>query len=258
MSQIHPTAIVSPKAQLADDVTVGPHTIIEDDVIVGAGCRIASSVLLASGARLGERVKVSHAAVIGTQPQDLKFGGEPTLAKIGDDTMIREYVTVNRGTSAHGESVVGKNCLLMAYSHVAHDCVVGDNVIMANAVNIGGHVEIDEFAIVGGMVPVHQFTKIGAHSMIGGGFRVVQDVVPYALMGGFPLRTIGLNSIGLRRRGFSTEAIRALKQTYKLLFFSELNTTQAVERIRAEVPQVVEVQRVLTFIERSNRGIVKA
>lgn len=258
MTQIHPSALVSPKAQLADDVTVGPFTIIEDDVVVGAGCQIASSVLLASGARLGQHVKVSHGAVIGTQPQDLKFGGEPTLAKIGDNTVIREYVTVNRGTRAHGESTVGKNCLLMAYVHVAHDCIVGDNVIMANAVNIGGHVEVDEFAIVGGLVPVHQFTKIGAHSMIGGGFRVVQDVVPYALMGGFPIKTVGLNSIGLRRRGFAAESIKALKQTFKLLFFSELNTTQAVARIKAEVPPVAEVQRVLSFIERSNRGIIKA
>ena len=258
MSTIHPSAIVSPKAELADDVTVGPHTIIEADVVVGAGCRIASSVLLASGARLGERVKVSHGAVIGTEPQDLKFGGEATLAKIGDDTVIREFVTMNRGTKAHGESSLGKNCLLMAYAHVAHDCIIGDNVIMANAVNLGGHVEIDDHAIVGGMVPVHQFTKIGAHVMIGGGFRVVQDVVPYALMGGFPLKTIGLNSIGLRRRGFSAESIKLLKQTFKLLFFSELNTTQALEKIKAEVTLIPEVQRVIDFIARSNRGIAKA
>ena len=258
MSRIHATALVSAKAEVADDVTVGPHTIIEDDVVVGAGCQIASSVLLASGARLGQRVKVSHAAVIGTQPQDLKFGGEPTLARIGDDTVIREFVTMNRGTRAHGESTVGKNCLLMAYAHVAHDCIIGDNVIMANAANLGGHVEIDDYAIIGGMVPVHQFTKIGAHAMIGGGFRVVQDVVPYALAGGFPLRTFGVNSIGLRRRGFSAESIRLLKQTFKLLFFSQLNTTQAVERIRSEVSMIPEVQRVLDFIKRSNRGIAKA
>lgn len=255
---IHPTAIVSSKAELGVGVTVGPHTIIEDDVVIGDGCEIASSCLIAAGARLGKGVKVSHAAVIGTQPQDLKFGGEKTLAKVGDETVIREFVTINRGTKAHGESTIGRNCLLMAYTHVAHDCIIGDEVIMANAVNLGGHVEIDEHAIVGGMCPVHQFTKIGAHSMIGGGFRIVQDVVPYALMGGYPLKTVGLNSIGLRRRGFSKETIELLQKTYKLLFYSQLNTTQAVARIKADIELIPEVQTILTFIERSKRGIIKA
>ncbi len=257
MNDIHPSAIVSKKAEISDDVVIGPHSIVEDDVVVGRGCRIASSVLLASGARLGERVQVSHSAVIGTKPQDLKFGGEVTRAIIGDDTVIREFVTINRGTAAHGETSIGKNCFVMAYAHVAHDCIIGNNVIMANSVNLAGHIEIDDYAILGGVLPVHQFVKIGAHCMIGGGFRVQQDVCPYALVGGYPLKTVGINSIGLRRRGFPKETIATLEKTFKILFFSNLNTSQAVERIKSELEILPEVQTILDFIDRSNRGIVK-
>lgn len=257
MSKIHPSAIISPKAELADDVEIGPHSIVEDDVVIGAGSKIASSVLIASGARLGERVQVSHSAVIGTQPQDLKFGGEKTRAVIGDETVIREFVTINRGTAAHGETSIGKNCFVMAYAHVAHDCIIGNNVIMANSVNLAGHIEIDDFAILGGVLPVHQFVKIGAHCMIGGGFRVQQDVCPYALVGGYPIKTVGINSIGLRRRGFAKETIRTLEKAFKILFFSNLNTSQAVEKIKGELEILPEVQTILDFIERSNRGLVK-
>ncbi len=257
MSVIHPSAIVSPKAELADDVTVGPYTVIEDNVTIGSGSCIASNVLLAPGAVIGKNVKISHGAVIGTNPQDLKFGGEVTKAIIGDNTVIREYATVNRGTKYHMQTVVGKDCFLMAYSHVAHDCIIGDHVIMANAVNLAGHVEVDEWAILGGVLPVHQFVKIGAHSMIGGGFRVQQDVCPYALVGGYPLRVVGINSVGLKRRGFAAETIRSLEQVFKILFFSQLNTTQAVERIHGEMAISPEIQNVLEFLNRSNRGIVK-
>jgi len=257
MSNIHPTAIVSSKAELASDVIVGPYTIIEDDVIIDSGTQIASSVVLASGARLGKNVKIYSGVVIATQPQDLKFGGEKTIARIGDNTTIREYATINRGTVAHGESSVGSDCLLMAYSHVAHDCIIGNNVIMANSVNLAGHIEIDDFAILGGVLPVHQFVKIGAHAMIGGGFRVQQDVPPYSLTAGYPLKIVGLNAIGLKRRGFSAPTIKALQQAYKLLFFSSLNTTQAVEQIKQEVEIIPEVQIILDFISRSNRGMVK-
>jgi UDP-N-acetylglucosamine acyltransferase len=242
---------------LADDVTVGPHTVIEDDVVVGAGSTIGSSCLLASGARLGGNVRISHGVVIATQPQDLKFGGEKTLAIIGDNTVRREYATVNRGTKASGQTRVGRNCMLMAYSHVAHDCVVGDNVIMANSVNLAGHIEIDDFAILGGVLPVHQFVKIGAHVMIGGGYRVQQDCCPYALIAGYPLKVVGMNSIGLRRRGFSKEVLKSLESAFKILFFSNLNTSQAVERIRNELEIIPEVQVILDFIARSKRGLVK-
>jgi UDP-N-acetylglucosamine acyltransferase len=242
---------------VAEDVTIGPHSIIEDNVVVGKGCHIAASVLVASGTRLGERVRVAHSAVVGTQPQDLKFGGEDSLAVIGDDTVIREFVTINRGTKAHGETSIGKNCFIMAYAHVAHDCIIGNHVIMANSVNLAGHIEIDDYAILGGVLPVHQFVKIGAHCMIGGGFRVQHDVCPYSLVGGYPLKTVGLNSIGLRRRGFKRETIAVLEQAFKILFFSHLNTSQAVEKIQAEVEKTAEIKTVLDFLERSNRGIVK-
>ena len=257
MSQIHATAIVSPKAELAADVSVGPHTIIEEDVQIGAGTKIASNVLIASGTRIGNGVKISHGAVLGTIPQDLKFAGETTILKVGDTTTIREYATLNRGTQATGETRVGKNCFIMAYAHVAHDCHIGDNVIMANSVNLAGHIEIDDWAILGGILPVHQFVKIGCHCMIGGGFRVQQDVCPYSLVGGYPLKVVGLNSIGLRRRGFKPDVLRTLESTFKLLFFSNLNTTQAVERIKSDIEPIAEVQKILEFVERSGRGMVK-
>lgn len=257
MTKIHSSAIISPKAQLADDVTVGPYAVVEDNVTIDSGAVIGSSVLLASGTVLGKNVKISHGAVIGTNPQDLKFGGEVTKAIIGDNTVVREYATINRGTKYHMQTVVGQNCFIMAYAHIAHDCIVGNNVIMANSVNLAGHVEIDDHAILGGVLPVHQFVKIGAHCMVGGGFRVQQDICPYALVGGYPLKVVGINSIGLRRRGFSAETVKTLEQTFKILFFSGLNTTQALERIKGEIEMCPEVENVLTFLNRSNRGIVK-
>ncbi len=257
MTDIHQTAIVSPKAELADDVIVGPHTIVEENVQIGSGSKIASSALIASGARLGQNVTVAHGAVIGTVPQDLKFGGEDSTAVIGDGTVVREYATINRGTEDRGETTIGKNCLLMAYSHTAHDCLIGDHVILANSVNLAGHIEIGDYAILGGVVPVHQFVKIGTHAMIGGGFRVPQDVCPYSLAGGYPLKIMGLNATGLKRRGFSREALRHLQQAFKLLFSSGLNTTQAVERIKSELEITPEIQMILDFIAQSTRGLVK-
>ncbi len=257
MIEIHPSAIVSPKAEIGNDVTIGPYAIIEEDVVIGDGCQIGSSALVAAGARLGKNVKLSHSAVVGTRPQDLKFGGEATEARIGDNTVIREFVTVNRGTKWRGYTSIGKDCLLMTYAHVAHDCLIGDNTILANAVNLGGHVEIGEWAICGGVLAVHQFVKIGAHAMIGGGFRVVQDACPYALLGGYPLKVMGVNSIGLERRGFQPETVKLISRAFKILFFSRLNTTQAVERIRNEVELRPEVQYILDFIADSTRGIIK-
>ena len=257
MSAIHSTAIVSPKAELAEDVEVGPYTIIEENVKIGSGTKVASSVLLAGDTTLGNNVKVHHGAVIGTIPQDLKFGGEVTQVVIGDGTVVREYATINRGTKVYGTTTVGKECLLMAYSHVAHDCILGDGVIMANSVNLAGHIEVGDYAIIGGVVPVHQFVKIGAHAMIGGGFRVQQDICPYALVAGYPLKVTGINAVGLRRRGFSREVIKVLESAFKLLFFSGLNTSQAVERIKSEIELIPEVREVLDFIGKSTRGIVK-
>jgi UDP-N-acetylglucosamine acyltransferase len=254
---IHKTAIVSANAELHESVEVGPYAIIEDNVQIGEGSAIASHAIIASGARIGKNVTIAHGAVIGTVPQDLKFEGEETVTNIGDSTTIREYATVNRGTDESGSTDIGSDCLMMAYSHVAHDCKLGNHVIMANSVNLGGHVHIDDYAIVGGVVPVHQFVKIGCHAMIGGGFRVAQDLCPYALGGGYPLRVKGLNLIGLRRRNFPRETIKVLQSTYKILFVSNLNTRQAVERIRGEIELIPEVNTILDFISKSDRGLVK-
>ena len=254
---IHPTAIVAAGALLGDGIEIGAHAIIEDNVNIDDGCRIGANVLIADGARLGKNVKVHHGAVLATIPQDLKFGGEPSLLRVGDNTTIREYATMNRGTKERGETTVGRDCLLMAYSHVAHDCLIGDHVILANAVNLAGHIEIGDYAILGGLVPVHQFVKIGRHAMIGGGFRVPMDICPYAMCGGYPMKVMGLNIVGLRRRGFPQETLDGLDKAFRILFRSKLNTTQAVEKIKAEVELIPEVQEVLDFIAASERGICK-
>ncbi len=213
--------------------------------------------IISPDVKLGKNVKIHHGAVVGSVPQDLKFAGEDTQAVIGDGTVIREYATINRGTVDRGETRVGENCLLMAYSHVAHDCLLGKNVIMGNAATLAGHIEIGDYAILSGILPVHQFVKIGTHAMVGGGFRVPQDICPYALAAGYPLKIAGPNLVGLKRRGFSREALKSLQKAYKILFSSGLNTSQAVERINSEMEITEEVQVVLDFIKASTRGLVK-
>ena len=249
-------ALVSPKAQLGDDVVVGPFTVVEDDVVIGAGTWIGPHAHIANGTRLGKNCKVFSGAAVGGPPQDLKYKGEPTTLEVGDSTVIREFVTLNRATVETGRTVIGSNCLFMAYTHVAHDCRVGNNVIMANCAPLGGHVHIGDFVIIGGLTPVHQFVHIGDHAMIGGGFRVVKDVPPYVLCGQEPLCYEGLNIIGLRRRGFTPKALEALDHTYRLIYRSNLNVSQAVARIKVEVELVPEVKNVLDFIAESKRGIV--
>jgi UDP-N-acetylglucosamine acyltransferase len=254
---IHPTAIVHRDAKLADDVSVGPFSIVNEGAQIGAGTKIASHALIDSRTLIGENCSIHHGAVLGTLPQDLKFKGEKTHLVVGEGTTVREYATLNRGTEYRNMTVVGKNCYIMAYAHAAHDCLLGDHVIMANSVNIGGHVEIGDYAIIGGVVPVHQFVKIGAHCIIGGGFRVQKDVCPYALVGGYPLKTMGLNRVGLTRRGFSKETMQVLDQAFRILFKSKLNTSQAVEKIESELEPIPEVKVILDFIAKSERGIVK-
>jgi UDP-N-acetylglucosamine acyltransferase len=256
VTTIHPTAIVDPRAEIGDHGEIGPYSVIEGDVVVGEGCTVGPHVYIANGARIGNQVAIHKGAVVATLPQDLKFGGEKTLFEIGDHTVVREFCTLNRGTAAHGKSRVGSNCLLMAYAHVAHDCTVGDHVILANAVQIGGHVTIEDWAILGGMAAVHQFVHVGQHSMIGGTFRAIKDVPPYILASGEPLRYSGLNSVGLRRRGFQSETLSTLKKVYRLLYRSQLNVSQAVERIRQELEITEPVQNILTFIENADRGII--
>jgi UDP-N-acetylglucosamine acyltransferase len=257
LSNIHPTAIVNPKARIADDATIGPFSIIQGDVEIGAGTQIHSHALIADGARIGKNCQVHHGTVVSTLPQDLKFAGEETELVIGDNTVIREFCDLNRGTNNRGMSKIGKNCFLMAYTHVAHDCFVGDRVILANGVQLAGHVTIEDWVTVGGLVPVHQFCTIGQHSFIGGGFRVVQDVPPFILAAGEPLAFKGLNIIGLKRREFTPETIAQLRKCYRMLYMSKLNTSQALEKIRVEVTLIPEVQAVIQFIEKTERGFIR-
>jgi UDP-N-acetylglucosamine acyltransferase len=253
---INPRAIVSPKAQLGENVSIGPFTIVEDEAVIGEGTHVGANVLIASGARIGKECRIHHGAVLATAPQDLKYRDEPTTLEIGDNTVIREYATLNRGTHDRWKTTVGSHCFIMAYVHVAHDCEIGDHVILANGVNMAGHVVIEEHAIIGGVTPIHQFVRIGRHSMIGGGFRVPKDVPPYVLAGQEPLVFQGLNIVGLKRRNFSSEAIGALENAYRLLYQSRLNVTQAIERIKAEIPQTEEVRYIVDFVTMSKRGII--
>lgn len=247
---------MSPKARLGENVSVGPFTIIEEDVSIGDGTQIASHALLASGTRVGQECRIHHGAVLGTIPQDLKFRDEQTTLEVGDHTMIREYATLNRGTHDRLKTTVGSHCFIMAYAHIAHDSDIGNHVILANSVNMAGHVVIEDYAIVGGVTPIHQFVRIGRHSMIGGGFRVPKDVPPYVLAGQEPMVFQGLNTVGLKRRNFTPETISTLENVYRILYQSHLNVTQAIERIRNELQQTTEVQHVLDFIAGSKRGII--
>ena len=257
MSNIHPTAIIAEPQKIPASVTVGPYSIIEADVVIGENVWIDSHVSIKPGARIGSGCKIFHGAAIAGPPQDLKFAGEKTELIIGADCTIREYVTLNRGTAAHGKSEIGDNCLFMAYSHVAHDCIIGSNVIMANTVEMGGHVEIGDYAIIGGGTVIHQFCKVGEHAMIGGGFRITQDVIPFSLDAGYPLRCLGLNSIGLKRRDFSDDVISKLKTAFRFLLSKKLNTTEALTRIEQEIDLIPEVKRVVEFIRQSERGVIK-
>ncbi|MFH1005982.1 MAG: acyl-ACP--UDP-N-acetylglucosamine O-acyltransferase [Candidatus Latescibacterota bacterium] len=257
MTQVHDLAIVSSKAQLDEGVSVGPFSIVEDGVVIGADTQIASHVLVASGTTLGKECVLHHGAVVGTVPQDLKFRGEETTMEVGDRTVIREFATLNRGTEDQWKTVVGSDCLIMAYAHVAHDCVVGDHVILANSVALSGHVTIEDFAILGGFAKVHQFTRVGRHSFVGASFRVTMDVVPYIKVAGEPLKPLGLNTLGLKRRGFTPEGLAVLERAFRLLFRSGLNTSQALARMREELEPTEEVTSLIRFIEESARGIVR-
>jgi UDP-N-acetylglucosamine acyltransferase len=250
--------VVSPKATLAHNVSVGPFTVVEPGAVIGEGTTVASNVLVSGGARIGKECRIHHGAVIGHEPQDLKYAGEPTTCELGDRNVVREFATLHRGTGEGGRTIIGNDNFLMAYCHIAHDCVLGNRIIMANAASLAGHVDVEDYVIIGGLTPVHQFTRLGQHSMIGGGLRVGKDVPPYVLAGGEPVTFEGLNSIGLRRRGFSPETLEALDRAYALIYHANLNVSQAVARIEADaaLSAVPEVRTVLEFIRRSKRGII--
>ena len=251
-------AQVSPKAQLGTNVTIGPFTIVEDHAVVGDGSTVGANALIATGARIGKDCRIHHGAVVGHEPQDLKYAGEVTTCEVGDRTVVREYATLHRGTGEGGRTVIGSDNLLMGYVHIAHDCVIGSHVILANAVMIAGHCVVEDYVIIGGIVPVHQFVRVGAHAMIGGGLRVPKDVPPYILAGQEPLIFQGLNSIGLRRRGFSAESIAALEKAYTLIYNSKLNVSQALAKIKEDtsLTKIDQVQTVIAFVEASKRGIL--
>ncbi len=256
---IHNTAIVSPKAKIGENVKIGAFSIIEDDVEIGEGTEIMYSVVIANGARIGKNCRIFSNVAIATEPQDVKYKGEVTYAIIGDNTVIREFATVNRATTATYKTEVGENCLIMTYAHVAHDCKVGNNVRITNTVQLGGHVEIEDNVILGGAAVVHQFCKVGRNAMVGGAVKVVKDVPPYAMIGENPPKVDGLNIIGLRRAGFSTEAIKEIENFYFTLFRSGLNNSDGLAKYKAEHSEIIpEVQNCINFIEvKSNRGIYR-
>ena len=256
MTSIHPTAIVDTEAKLSKNVTVGPYAYIEGDVEIGEGTDIGPHACIYNGARIGKNVKIFQSAAISNVPQDLKYAGEDAFFYVGDNTVIREFVTLHKGTVETGFSKVGSNCLIMAYVHIAHDCVVGNNCIIANSVQVAGHITIDDWAIIGGGVVIHQFGTIGEHSMIQGGAIVSKDIPPFVIVKNFPIKYSGLNTVGLKRRGFTDEDIATIKKAYKILFLSGLNTSDAKKRLIAEFDNE-HVTKIIEFINKSNRSLLK-
>ena len=252
-----PLAYVHPAAKVAPSVVIDPFVTIDQNVEIGEGTRIMSNVTIMEGARIGKNCTIFPGAVIGAIPQDLKFRGEETTAIIGDNTTIREFVTVNRGTAAKGKTVVGNNCLIMAYCHVAHDCVVGDNVIMSNPVQLAGEVQVDNYAVIGGGALVHQFCHIGPHVMLQGGALVNKDIPPYVKAGREPISFAGVNSIGLRRRNFTNEQISEIQEIYRYLYLSGMNFSDAIDRIEAELPATKERDEIILFVRNAKRGIIR-
>lgn len=252
-----PLAYIHPAAKIHPSVVIDPFVTIEENVEIGEGTRIGSNVTIMAGARIGKNCMIFPGAVISAIPQDLKFRGEETVAIIGDNTTIRECVTINRGTAARGRTIIGSNCLIMAYCHVAHDCIIGDNVVMSNATQLAGEVIVDNYAVIGGGALVHQFCHIGPHVMLQGGALVNKDIPPYVKAAREPISYLGVNSIGLRRRGFSSEVIREIQEIYRYLYLSGLNNTEAVERIEAELPATTERDEIILFVRNSKRGIIR-
>ncbi|MCG8342768.1 MAG: acyl-ACP--UDP-N-acetylglucosamine O-acyltransferase [Chlorobiales bacterium] len=247
---IHPTAVVGSKAEIGEGVTIGPYAVIEDDVVIGDNTAIGPHVQIADGARLGKECRVFAGAVLSTIPQDLKFEGEKTCLLVGDRTVIREYVTLNRGTKANGETVVGSDNLIMAYVHAGHDCIIGNHVIIANSVQFGGHCEVEDYAVVGGLAGVHQFVRIGKYAMVGGISRASLDVPPYVMAGGHEtFRFEGLNLVGLKRRGFSSQQIDTIRDVYRIIFQSGLLLGNALEKVQSECERTPEVDEVLRFFD---------
>ncbi len=252
-----PLAYVHPSAKIANTVVIEPFTTIHKNVEIGEGTWIGSNVTIMEGARIGKNCRIFPGAVISAIPQDLKYEGEDSLVEIGDNSTIRECVTINRGTKALGKTIIGKNCLIMATAHIAHDCVIGDNCIIVNGVLLAGHVEINDWAIIGGLCAVQQFAKVGTHAFVGGGSLVRKDVPPFVKAAKEPISYAGINSIGLRRRGYENEKINEIQNIYRILFQKNYNTSQAIEIIEADFEATQERDEIVTFIRSSQSGIMK-
>jgi len=257
MKLISSLAFVHPEAIIGNNVIIEPFAYVDRNVEIGDGTRIMTHATILYGARIGKNCTIFPHATISAIPQDLKFKGEETVAIIGDRTVIRECATVNRGTASKGFTIVGEDCLIMAYSHVAHDCIIKNHVILGNAAQLAGEVEIEDYANVSGGTLIHQFTRIGAHAMIQGGSKIPKDIPPYVMVGREPISYVGLNVVGLRRRGFTSERINSIQEIYRYLYQSGYNTTQAMERIENELPVSVDRDYILNFVRNSSRGIVR-
>jgi UDP-N-acetylglucosamine acyltransferase len=253
-AKIHPTAIVDPKAEIGTDVEIGPWVLVGPHCHIGSGSTLAPRVTLESHVKLGKNVRVGVGSVLGGLPQDLKFKGEETWVEIGDSSTIREYATINRGTSESMKTTVGKHSFLMSYVHLAHDCHIGNHVIISNGTQLAGHVHVEDYAGISGLCAVHQFTRIGAYSYVGGHSRVAKDVPPFVKAVGNPIKLYGLNSVGLQRRGFDADTISELKKAYRLFFRSELNISQAIEQAKTDLKPVAEVKALIAFLKASERG----
>lgn len=255
--KIHPSACVHPKAQLAEEVEIGHYSVIGEHVKIGAKTKIGSSCVIDGHTQIGQRCRIFTGVVIGSIPQDLKYKGEQTQVIIGDDNIIREYVTVNIGTAKNGKTVIGNRNLIMAYSHIAHDCVLQDEVIVANVGTFAGHVTIEKKAVIGGMVAIHQFTRVGQLAIIGGCSKVVQDVPPFSMVDGHPARVYGINNIGLKRANVPLESIRNLKNAFKILFYMKLSMSNALKKVNLEVPPDSFVACLVEFVKNSERGVCR-
>lgn len=255
--KIHPTALIDKKAKLADDIEVGPYAIIGPDVVIGRSVKIGSHVVISGNTEIGDNCSVFTGAVVGSAPQDLKYAGKKTFLKIGNNNIIREYVTLNPGTEEGHSTSVGDGNLLMAYSHVAHDCKVGDNCVIANAGTLAGHVTIEDKVVLGGLAAIHQFVRVGKLSIIGGCSKIVQDIPPFSTCDGHPARVYGLNLVGIRRSGVSREAQIELRKAFKILFHSKLSFKHGVEKVKKELKGSEEILYLLDFIKGSERGVTR-
>ena len=251
---IHPTAVVDEAASISDTASVGPYSVIGPGVEIGDDVQLGPHVVVERDTRIADGCRISTGAVLGSDPQDLKYVGERTWLEVGPRTVVREFATLNRGTAAAGITAVGSDCLIMAYAHIAHDCHIGDHVVLANSVNMGGHVEIGDWAVVGGLTALHQFVRVGAHAMIGGASRVSQDAAPFSIVAGSPAASYGVNRIGLERRGFAPEVIRELKRALRTLFRSPVPLGTAIESLESDDASP-EVREIIAFVRSSERGV---